>query len=164
MAQADALVEGRRPGVMERLGLGPNVCLKRNPKLVYGRMNGFGQKGPLAKAAGHDINYISLSGALHAIGRRGQKSVPPLNLIGDFGGGGMLLAFGMACALYEARMSGKGQVIDAAMVDGSALLMTAVYGLKAVGMWTDERGVNLLDSDIATMRSCHIVKGAYLPG
>ena len=143
--QADALVEGYRPGVMERLGLGPDECLKRNLRLVYGRMTGWGQVGPMAKAAGHDINYISLSGVLHAIGNRGQKPVPPLNLIGDFGGGGMLLAFGMACALYEARRSGKGQVIDAAMVDGSALLMTAIYELKAAGKWVDKRGVNLLD-------------------
>jgi len=143
--QADALVEGYRPGVMERLGLGPNECLKRNLRLVYGRMTGWGQEGPMAKAAGHDINYISLSGVLHTIGNRGQKPVPPLNLIGDFGGGGMLLAFGMACALYEARRSGKGQVIDAAMVDGSALLMTAIYELIAAGKWVDKRGVNLLD-------------------
>ena len=143
--QADALVEGYRPGVMERLGLGPDECLNRNPRLIYGRMTGWGQEGPMAKAAGHDINYISLSGVLHAIGNRGQKPVPPLNLIGDFGGGGMLLAFGMACALYDARRSGKGQVIDAAMVDGSALLMTAIYELKAAGKWGDKRGVNLLD-------------------
>ena len=143
--QADGLIEGYRPGVLERLGLGPDECLKRNLRLVYGRMTGWGQAGPMAKAAGHDINYISIAGVLHAIGNRGQKPVPPLNLIGDFGGGGMLLAFGMACALYEAGRSGKGQVIDAAMVDGSALLATAIYELKAAGKWVDERGVNILD-------------------
>jgi len=143
--QSDGLQEGFRPGVMEKLGLGPDVCLKRNPKLVYGRMTGWGQEGPLANAAGHDINYISLSGVLHTIGRLGEKPVPPLNLVGDFGGGGMLLAFGMACALYEAQKSGQGQVVDAAMVDGSAALMAMVYGLRAAGFFTDERGVNLLD-------------------
>jgi alpha-methylacyl-CoA racemase len=143
--QVDALQEGFRPGVMERLGLGPDVCLQRNPRLVYGRMTGWGQDGPLAAAAGHDINYISLSGVLHAIGRKGHKPVPPLNLVGDFGGGGMLLAFGMVCALYEAHKSGQGQVVDAAMVDGSAVLMALVYGLQASGLWTDERGLNLLD-------------------
>ena len=143
--QADALIEGFRPGVMERLGLGPDDCLGRNPKLVYGRMTGWGQEGPMAQAAGHDINYIALGGALHAIGRKGEKPVPPLNLVGDFGGGGMLLAFGMACALYEAQKSGQGQVVDAAMVDGSAALMAMVYGLRAARFFTDERGVNLLD-------------------
>ena len=144
--KADALQEGFRPGVMEKLGLGPDVCLKRNPGLVYGRMTGWGQDGPLAMAAGHDINYISLSGALHAIGNYGGKPVPPLNLVGDFGGGGMLLAFGMACALFESQKSGKGQVIDAAMVDGSATLMGIIFGLKAMGGWTQERGTNLIDS------------------
>ena len=142
----DALQEGFRPGVMEKLGIGPDVCLKRNPRLVYGRMTGWGQEGPLARAAGHDINYIALSGALHTIGRKGQKPVPPLNLVGDFGGGGMLLAFGMVCALYEARNSGQGQVVDAAMTDGSAALMTMIYGLKAAGLWTDKPGTNLLDT------------------
>ena len=144
--QVDALQEGFRPGVMEKLGLGPDVCLERNPKLVYGRMTGFGQEGPLAKAAGHDINYISMSGALHCIGRKGENPVPPLNLVGDFGGGGMLLAFGMVCALLEARKSGKGQVVDAAMVDGSAALMTMIYGFKGAGLWADRCGVNLLDT------------------
>jgi len=144
--QVDALQEGFRPGVMEKLGLGPDVCLKRNPKLVYGRMTGFGQDGPLAKAAGHDINYISMSGALHSIGRKGQKPVPPLNLLGDFGGGGMMLAFGMVCALFETQRSGKGQVVDAAMIDGSAALMGIIYGLKAAGLWADCCGVNLLDT------------------
>src|ERR671935_3178900 len=124
IARADALIEGFRPGVMERLGLGPDAALARNPKLVYGRMTGWGQDGPLATRAGHDINYIALAGVLHAIGRRGAAPVPPLNLVGDFGGGGMLLAFGMACGLLEARQSGRGQVVDAAMVDGAALLMT----------------------------------------
>lgn len=146
LEQVDALQEGFRPGVMEKLGLGPDVCLEINPRLVYGRMTGWGQEGPLARAAGHDINYIALSGALHTIGRKGQKPVPPLNLVGDFGGGGMLLAFGMVCALYEARNSGRGQVVDAAMTDGSAALMTMIYGLKAAGLWTDEPGTNLLDT------------------
>lgn len=143
--QCDALIEGFRPGIMEKLGIGPEVCLNRNPKLVYGRMTGWGQYGPLARTAGHDINYISLSGALHAIGRPGERPVPPLNLIGDFGGGGMLLAFGILCALLEAQKSGLGQVVDAAMVDGSAALMGSIYGRWAAGLWTDQRGTNLLD-------------------
>jgi alpha-methylacyl-CoA racemase len=146
LEQVDALQEGFRPGVMEKLGIGPDVCLEWNPRLVYGRMTGWGQEGPLARAAGHDINYIALSGALHTIGRKGQKPVPPLNLVGDFGGGGMLLAFGMVCALYEARKSGIGQVVDAAMTDGSATLMAMIYGLKAAGLWTDKPGTNLLDT------------------
>jgi alpha-methylacyl-CoA racemase len=145
IAQSDALLEGFRPGVMEKLGLGPDACLKRNPKLVYGRMTGWGQSGPLAQAAGHDINYIALIGALHAIGRKGETPVPPLNLVGDFGGGALYLAFGMACALFEARGSGKGQVIDCAMTDGAASLMSMFYGFKAMGMWQDEKGGNLLD-------------------
>lgn len=144
--QADGLLEGFRPGVMERLGFGPDVCSERNPGLVYGRMTGWGQDGPLAHAAGHDINYISVNGALHAIGRRGERPVPPLNLVGDFGGGGMLLAFGMICALFEARESGKGQVVDAAMVDGSAALMASAFGAWSSGTWKDERGVNRLDT------------------
>lgn len=144
--KADALMEGFRPGVMEKLGLGPDVCLKRNPKLVYGRMTGWGQTGPMAQAAGHDINYIALTGALHSIGNSGKKPVPPLNLVGDFGGGGMLLAFGMVCALLEAKTSGKGQVVDAAMVDGASILMTMMYGFRAGDMWKDERGTNLLDT------------------
>jgi alpha-methylacyl-CoA racemase len=143
--KADALLEGFRPGVMEKLGLGPDVCLKRNPKLVYGRMTGWGQDGPLSQAAGHDINYISLSGALHAIGPLDEKPIPPLNLIGDFGGGGLLLAFGIVCALFEAKQSRKGQVVDAAMIDGSATLMSLFYGLYASGLWSDKRGANLLD-------------------
>ena len=145
IAQADALIEGFRPGVMERLGLGPEVCLARNPRLVFGRMTGWGQTGPLAHAAGHDINYIALAGALHAIGPRGQKPVVPLNFVGDFGGGGMLLGFGLVCALLEARTSGRGQVVDAAMTDGTALLSTMVYGFKAQGQWSNQRGDNLLD-------------------
>jgi alpha-methylacyl-CoA racemase len=144
--KADALVEGFRPGVMERLGLGPDILFARNPKLVYGRMTGWGQEGPLAPRAGHDIDYIALSGALHAIGRAGQAPVPPLNLVGDFGGGGMLLAFGVVCALLEARRSGKGQVVDAAMIDGASLLTTMFWGMQAAGRWTDTRGTNILDS------------------
>ena len=141
--RADALVEGFRPGVMERLGVGPDVCLTRNPKLVYGRMTGWGQDGPLAKAAGHDINYIAVSGALGAIGTVDSGPVPPLNLVGDFGGGAMLLAFGVTCALIEAARSGRGQVVDAAMVDGSALLMSMFFGMNAAGGWF-ERGHNAL--------------------
>ena len=144
--QADALIEGFRPGVMERLGLGPDVCLARNPRLVYGRMTGWGQHGPLAHAAGHDINYIALSGALHLIGRAGERPVAPPALIGDFGGGGMLLAFGVVCALLEARASGKGQVVDAAIIDGSALLTAMIHGLKAMHVWNDTRGTNVVDS------------------
>lgn len=143
--QADALIEGFRPGVMERLGLGPQECLARNPRLVYGRMTGWGQEGPLAPAVGHDINYIALIGALHSIGRKGEPPVPPLNLVGDFGGGGVYLALGVVAALLEAQRSGKGQVIDVAMIDGAASLMTAIYGLRAAGRWTDERGDNILD-------------------
>jgi alpha-methylacyl-CoA racemase len=144
--RADALIEGMRPGVMERLGLGPDALLARNPKLVYGRMTGWGQDGPLAPRAGHDINYIALTGALHAIGRAGEAPVPPLNLVGDFGGGGMLLAFGIACGLVEARSSGKGQVIDAAMVDGASILTTIFHGMLAGKRWTEARGENLLDT------------------
>lgn len=143
--RADILIEGFRPGVMERLGLGPEVCHARNPKLVYGRITGWGQSGPLAHAAGHDINYIALTGALYAIGSRGSAPIPPLNLVGDFGGGAMMLAFGVVCALLEARTSGKGQVVDAAMTDGASLLMTMIYGLKAVGNWIGARGENVVD-------------------
>lgn len=145
LEKADVLIEGFRPGVMERLGLGPEVCLASNPGLVYGRMTGWGQNGSMALAAGHDINYIALSGALHAIGEVGGKPVPPLNLVGDFGGGGMLLAFGVMAALFERNASGKGQVVDAAMTDGSALLMNAVFGSMHAGVW-GERGTNVLDS------------------
>jgi alpha-methylacyl-CoA racemase len=143
--KADALLEGFRPGVMERLGVGPDVCLKRNPKLVYGRMTGWGQTGPLAMAAGHDMNYIAISGALHAIGANGAKPVPPLNLVGDFGGGALYLALGVVCGIVEAQKSGKGQVVDAAMTDGAASLMTMFYGMTAMGIWKDERGSNMLD-------------------
>jgi alpha-methylacyl-CoA racemase len=146
IAGADAVFEGFRPGVVERLGLGPEVCLARNPKLVYGRMTGWGQTGPLAPRSGHDINYIALSGALYMIGRRGEKPVPPINLVGDFGGGGLLLAFGMLCALIEARSSGKGQVVDAAMFEGASLLMAAVHAMRAMGLWSDERGTNMGDT------------------
>ncbi|MDA8366062.1 MAG: CaiB/BaiF CoA-transferase family protein [Actinomycetota bacterium] len=143
---ADGLMEGFRPGVAERLGLGPDVCLARNPRLVYGRMTGWGQDGPMASAAGHDIDYIALAGALEPIGRAGDRPVPPLNLVGDFGGGGMLLAFGMVAAMLSARVTGQGQVVDTAMVDGAAALMTMTYTLRAAGAWSDERGTNLLDT------------------
>jgi len=143
---ADALIEPFRPGVVERLGLGPSVCLARNPKLVYGRMTGWGQEGPLAHKAGHDINYIALTGALHAIGRANDKPLPPLNLVGDFGGGGMLLAYGMLCGLLEASRSGSGQVVDAAMVDGAAALFGLIFGMQAGGAWNEQRGTNMLDS------------------
>jgi alpha-methylacyl-CoA racemase len=142
---ADAIFEGFRPGVMERLGLGPDVCSERNERIVFGRMTGWGQEGPLANAAGHDINYISLTGALAAIGRPGSPPVPPLNLIGDFGGGGMLLALGLLAALLESKESKKGQVVDAAMTDGSALLMTMIYSMYSSGMWKTSMGSNLLD-------------------
>jgi alpha-methylacyl-CoA racemase len=144
--RAEALIEGFRPGVAERLGLGPEECLARNPRLVYGRVTGWGQDGPLAQAAGHDINYIALVGALHAFGRRGSAPTPPLNLIGDFAGGALYLAFGIVCALLEARQSGQGQVVDAAMVDGAASLMTAFHGMIAAGLATHERGANHLDT------------------
>lgn len=143
--RADVLIEGFRPGVAERLGLGPDDCAARNPRLVYGRMTGFGQQGPLANAAGHDLNYIALSGALHAIGPAGGKPVPPLNLVGDYGGGALYLAFGVMAALFERQRSGRGQVVDAAMVDGAASLMSLFYGLQAAGSWDAPRGENLLD-------------------
>jgi alpha-methylacyl-CoA racemase len=144
--RADALIEGFRPGVTERLGLGPDDCLARNPRLVYGRVTGWGQDGPLAQAAGHDINYIALAGALHAFGRRGQPPTPPLNLLGDFAGGALYLAFGLVCGILEARLSGQGQVVDTAMVDGVASLMTAAIGAVAAGLSTHERGANHLDT------------------
>jgi alpha-methylacyl-CoA racemase len=145
-SRADALIEGMRPGVMERLGLGPEQVFKKNPKLVYGRMTGWGQDGPLAPRAGHDINYIALAGVLHAFGRKGEAPVPPLNLIGDFGGGGMLLGFGVACALLEAARSGRGQVVDAAMVEGASLLAAMFAGFLASKNWSEERGTNILDT------------------
>ena len=144
--QADGFIEGFRPGVAERLGLGPDVCLARNPRLVYGRMTGWGQDGPMADMAGHDIDYIAIGGALWPIGREGEAPVPPLNLVGDFGGGGMLLAFGMVAALFEAARSGEGQVIDAAMVDGSASLTTIIHAFRAGGIWNDRRAHNILDT------------------
>jgi alpha-methylacyl-CoA racemase len=144
--QADALFEGYRPGVTERLGLGPDACLARNPRLVYARMTGWGQDGPMAQAAGHDINYIALAGALAHFGRAGGKPTPPINLVGDFGGGGMFMAFGIVCGILEAQRSGKGQVIDVAMVDGTAVLMTMMWGLKALGFWDERLGVNVLDT------------------
>lgn len=144
MDGADAIIEGFRPGVMERLGLGPDVALKRNPKLVFGRMTGWGQTGPYAMAAGHDMNYIAITGALHAIGTT-EKPVPPLNLVGDFGGGALYLAFGLLAGVIQARETGKGQVIDCAMSDGAASLMAMFYGFKAAGMWKEERRSNMLD-------------------
>jgi alpha-methylacyl-CoA racemase len=146
VAGADVLLEGFRPGVMERLGLGPDVCLERNRRLVYGRMTGWGQEGPYASAAGHDINYIALAGALEPLGRAGQQPTPPINLVGDFGGGGMLLALGVCAALVEVTRSGEGQVIDAAMVDGAASLMTMTWSFKHMGIWDGGRGENMLDT------------------
>jgi len=146
VARADVLIEGMRPGVMERLGLGPEEAFKRNPRLVYGRMTGWGQEGPLAPRAGHDINYIALAGVLNAFGRKGEPPVPPLNLVGDFGGGGMLLALGVLAALLEAGRSGKGQVVDAAMVDGAALLAAMFHGFLKAGLWSESRGENMLDT------------------
>ena len=146
VAGSDVLIEGFRPGVAERLGLGPEVCLRRNPKLVYGRITGWGQDGPLANAVGHDINYIALTGALHAIGRAGQPPTVPINLVGDFGGGTLYLVMGILAALHESKSSGKGQVVDAAMVDGVASLMTQPHGTFAAGMMTNERGANVTDS------------------
>ena len=145
-AGADALIEGFRPGVMERLGLGPEDCAQVNPRLVYGRLTGWGQEGPLAASAGHDIDYIALSGALHGFGRRGEAPVPPINTVGDFGGGGLLLAYGVVCALLEAKNSGQGQVVDAGMLDGAALFTTMMHGMMAQGLWRDERGENLIDT------------------
>jgi alpha-methylacyl-CoA racemase len=159
---ADAVIEGFRPGVLERLGLGPEICLARNPKLVFGRMTGWGQDGPLAHAAGHDINYIAISGALHAIGRKGEAPVPPLALLGDFGGGAMFLAYGVVCALLEAQRSGRGQVVDAAIADGVALLMAPFYARQAAGMWNDERGANALDGGAPWYDSYQTADGAYV--
>lgn len=159
---ADVLIEGFRPGVAERLGLGPEACMARNPRLVYGRMTGWGQTGPLAAVAGHDINYIALSGALHAIGRKGERPVPPLNLVGDFGGGGMFLAFGVMAAVYEAQRSGKGQVVDASMVEGSAALMHMQFAMMAKGQWRDERGANLLDGAAHFYDTYETADGRYV--
>ncbi len=160
--RADVLIEGFRPGVMERMGLGPDAVHARNPRLVYGRMTGWGQTGPLAARAGHDIDYVALTGALHAIGRAGEAPVPPLNLVGDFGGGGMLLAFGIACALTESARSGRGQVVDAAMVEGASLLTTMFAGMRAAGAWRDERGRNALDTG-APWYDCYATRdGRYM--
>src|SRR6266571_1984308 len=159
---ADVLVEGFRPGVTERLGCGPADCAERNPRLVYARMTGWGQDGPLAATAGHDIDYIGVSGALDPIGRRGERPVPPLNLVADFGGGGMLLALGVLAALLERERSGLGQVIDAAMVDGSALLTSFLYGLRATGAWQDERGTNLLDGGAPFYDTYQAADGRYV--
>jgi alpha-methylacyl-CoA racemase len=160
--KADAVIEGFRPGVMERLGLGPDVCQARNRRLVYGRMTGWGQHGPLARAAGHDINYIAISGVLHAIGEAGGAPVVPGNYIGDFGGGGMLLAFGMMCAMFEARAGGRGQVVDAAMTDGAALLASMMYGFKAAGELSNARGENLLDGGAHFYRVYACADGKYV--
>ncbi len=161
-ARADVLIEGFRPGVMERMGLGPDAVQARNPRIVYGRMTGWGQSGPVSARAGHDIDYVALSGALHAIGRAHEAPVPPLNLVGDFGGGGMLLAFGIACALSETARSGRGQVVDAAMVEGASLLATMFAGMRAAGAWRDERGRNALDSG-APWYDCYATRdGRYV--
>ena len=159
---ADALIEGFRPGVMEKLGLGPDVCLARNPRLVFGRMTGWGQDGPMAKAAGHDINYIALTGAVHSIGIAGGPPVPPLNLVGDFGGGALYLAFGVCAALLEARSSGLGQVVDVSMVDGASSLMAAIYGLHGSGAWANERGTNVLDTGAHFYGTYECADGNYV--
>ena len=160
--KADALIEGFRPGVMEKLGLGPEKCLKKNPKLVYGRMTGWGQEGPLSKFAGHDINYLSLTGALHSIGRKGSNPTPPLNLVGDFGGGGMFLAFGIVCALIEASKSDKGQVVDAAMVDGVTSLMAMIHGLLSTEIWEDKPASNFLDTGSHYYDTYECLDGKYV--
>jgi alpha-methylacyl-CoA racemase len=162
IGKADALIEGFRPGTMERLGLGPDVALGRNPRLVYGRMTGWGQSGPLSQAAGHDLNYLALTGALAAIGRKGSKPTPPLNLAADFGGGALYLAFGVACAMLEAQRSGKGQVVDAAMTEGAASLMTMFYGLFAAGLHRLERGSNLLDTGSAIYDTYECADGRFI--
>ena len=159
---ADVLIEGFRPGVTERLGLGPDDCLARNPRLIYGRITGWGQDGPLAQAAGHDINYIGLAGALEPIGREGERPVPPLNLLADFGGGGMLLAMGVLAALVERSVSGKGQVVDAAMVEGSALLTAGLHGLRNIGMWSRGRGRNMLDGGAPFYDTYETSDGKYV--
>lgn len=162
VGRADALIEGFRPGVTERLGLGPEVCLERNPGLVYGRVTGWGQSGPLAKAAGHDLNYIALTGALAAIGRKDGPPTPPLNLVGDFGGGALYLAFGILAALHERHRSGKGQVVDAAIVDGVASMMTQFYGMAAAGLWSGSRGSNALDSGAPFYDVYECADGRYM--
>jgi len=162
IGRADALIEGMRPGVMERLGIGPDAALARNPKLVYGRMTGWGQNGPLAPRAGHDINYIALAGVLSAFGRKDEAPVPPLNLVGDFGGGGMLMGFGIACALVESQRSGKGQVVDAAMVEGASILATMFSGMLAAKAWSEERGVNILDTGAPWYDTYRTRDGQYI--
>jgi len=163
VAGADALVEGFRPGVMERLGIGPDVCLARNPKLVFGRVTGWGQEGMYAQAAGHDINYISLAGALAHFGRAGEAPVPPLNMVGDFGGGGMFLAYGVVCALLEAQRSGQGQVVDTAMVDGAAVLMSMFWAFKSAGIFDENnRGTNLLDTGAHFYDVFECADGTYI--
>ena len=160
--RSDVLFEGFRPGVAERLGIGPDTCLARNPALVYGRMTGWGQDGPLAHAAGHDIAYIALAGALHLVGRPEEPPPPPVNVVGDYGGGGMLLAFGVLCAVLEARRTGRGQVVDAAIVDGTALLTALFHGLRADGRWSDARGAHLLDGGAPFYRSYECADGRYV--
>jgi alpha-methylacyl-CoA racemase len=162
IATADVLVEGFRPGVTESLGLGPADCQARNPRLVYGRMTGYGQTGPLAGAAGHDINYIALTGVLHAVGPAGGAPLPPLNLVGDYGGGALYLAFGVMAALYERQRSGLGQVVDAAMVDGASSLASIFHGLQAAGSWSDERGANLLDGGAPFYGTYETADGRYI--
>jgi alpha-methylacyl-CoA racemase len=159
---ADGLVEGFRPGVMERLGVGPDILLADNPKLVFGRMTGWGQTGPLARTAGHDIDYIAVAGALHAYGRAGEPPTPPINMVGDFGGGGMLMAFGMLGGLLHAARTGQGQVVDCAMVDGAALLMSMIWGFRAAGVWQDARGVNMLDTGAHFYDTYETADGKYL--
>lgn len=160
--KADVLLEGFRPGVTERLGLGPDIALRRNPRLIYGRMTGWGQNGPLADRAGHDINYISLTGVLHAIGREGERPVPPLNLVGDFGGGSMFLVYGIVAALFERERSGSGQVIDAAMIDGTLALTHIFWALRGAGQWSDARGSNLLDTGRAFYDTYETADGKYM--
>jgi alpha-methylacyl-CoA racemase len=162
VAKADALIEGFRPGTMERLGLGPDAALTRNPRLVYGRITGWGQTGPLSQAAGHDLNYLALTGALAAIGRKGSKPTPPLNLAADFGGGALYLAFGIVCAMLEAQRSGKGQVVDAAMTEGTSSLMTIFYGLHAAGLYKLQRGTNLLDTGSAIYEVYECADGQFV--
>jgi alpha-methylacyl-CoA racemase len=159
---SDVLIEGLRPGVMERLGLGPDICLARNPRLVYGRMTGWGQNGPRSGEAGHDIDYIAIAGALHPIGDADRPPVPPLNLVGDFGGGGMLLVVGIVAALVERSASGRGDVVDAAMVDGAALLTTMMHGMRSVGLWSDDRSANLLDGGAPFYRSYRTADGRFV--
>jgi len=162
VAKADVLIEGYRPGVTERMGLGPEDCAKVNERLIYGRMTGWGQTGPRSKQAGHDINYISLNGVLHAIGRANERPVPPLNLVGDFGGGSMFLLLGILSALFERQTSGKGQVVDAAMIDGSSVLVQMMWGMRALGLWTDERGTNMLDTGAPYYDTYECADGRYV--